>query len=144
MAKDENGGDVSAVGDCSICLDKLRTPLYVSACNHTFHDACIQKLFSTGVHRCPLCRAQWETADNNGVGGASDDDDDDENVDRLDPSRAVAREQRAREQRERDAELDRLDPSRVVARERNRLRVFATNYNYLRVMSGFRGLTYTP
>lgn len=159
--------------ECPICLDKLQlvknegpTGLYVSACNHTFHDACIQKLFSTGVHKCPLCRAQWKTSnvDNDGDENENDENEDyyeiierhrreirEAELERLEPSRVVAREERARERREAElAELtlsvDPSRPSRVASGSEVRthnLRSFATNYNYLRIMSGLGGLHYT-
>lgn len=61
-------------GDCSICLTEMDAQSQVStlACGHTFHSACIITALRRD-RRCPLCRNQPESGDDNEVDDNLDD-----------------------------------------------------------------------
>lgn len=43
--------------ECSICLEKISSyHLYVTKCNHTFHENCIKEAYKVNKN-CPLCRS---------------------------------------------------------------------------------------
>jgi len=51
--------------ECSICLEPMQTPFYLTQCTHGFHSVCIMKALDTylqnhGTHwqtvPCPICR----------------------------------------------------------------------------------------
>lgn len=52
MTDHSNTNDV-----CPICLDDITNNVYVTTCNHGFHEACINQWL--GQNRtCPLCRTR--------------------------------------------------------------------------------------
>jgi len=49
------------LGDCSICLEELKSSVYATKCGHYFHTHCMYRHDFTCKHAdrdtlCPLCR----------------------------------------------------------------------------------------
>lgn len=42
--------------ECSICLDDIKEEIYITKCNHTFHNKCIIELKNNNINKCPCCR----------------------------------------------------------------------------------------
>jgi hypothetical protein len=43
--------------DCAICIEPIIDDLYITRCNHIFHNTCIQRFLSYDHYpRCPICR----------------------------------------------------------------------------------------
>ena len=41
---------------CSICLEPLKNNIYMTNCNHIFHNKCIENMITFSHNKCPLCR----------------------------------------------------------------------------------------
>lgn len=46
---------------CSICLENLINKIYITTCNHCFHEKCIKRYvkYNTDIERgipCPICK----------------------------------------------------------------------------------------
>lgn len=48
---------------CGICLGDFDVPVVTKACRHVFCDECMQNLFASAAHRCPMCRAPLARTD---------------------------------------------------------------------------------
>lgn len=54
-AATERNVEVPAETNCSICQEELRTGTRLRACQHTFHEQCIDQWLQMNT-RCPVCR----------------------------------------------------------------------------------------
>tara|TARA_B100000989_G_C19510608_1_gene458835 strand:+ start:308 stop:745 length:438 start_codon:yes stop_codon:yes gene_type:complete len=50
--------------ECSICLESIDSDsgnLFITACNHHFHNFCIKKWYNEKNKSCPICRQSFVT-----------------------------------------------------------------------------------
>lgn len=53
--------NIESQEDCAVCLETLHNPV-ITACAHVFGGECIERVIEV-QHKCPMCRAELETAD---------------------------------------------------------------------------------
>ena len=112
--------------DCSICLEKiLNDDKHITSCNHSFHEECMARWMSLN-NSCPLCRKHLDLH--------IYDNDDEEYYDDEDYPINYMRIMNAN---------NTISNSNNTPLPDGSLRIFAVNYNVLRIMSGMGGLSYS-
>ncbi len=113
--------------DCSICLENIINEEHknITTCNHIFHSECMAKWMSLN-HNCPLCRKNLDL-------NIYDEIDVEENDDYDNPINYMRI----------------MNANNTISNSNNTplpdgsVRIFAVNYNVLRIMSGMGGLSYS-